>query len=156
MTENIAGYIATAQDRLRRLRNADINPSTQMYAALAQEAIANTLTAIAMILDGQESPAVPGLPKGYDIQTQQAPEGQHKWRYVVTGPLFAHASRYRWDTSEGALSAGITHARDQESHRAGYNTALADAAREAQALNEPVDITHRNSEARHAAYGNGG
>ena len=119
----IAGHIAAGQDCLRRLTRAGISPSTQMYASLTQESIAHTLTAIAMILDGQERPSVPGLPKGYDIQTQQAPEGQRKWRYVVTGPQFAYSSRYRWDTSEGALGAGLQHAREQEQHRSGLVTA---------------------------------
>jgi hypothetical protein len=108
-----------------------------MYASLAQEAIAHTLTAIAMILDGQERPAVPGLPRGYDIATQQAPDGQHKWRYVLTGPRLSCASRYRYDTSETALGAGIRHARDDASVPSGPPPLL-EAAREAQALNESL------------------
>jgi hypothetical protein len=119
----IADHIAAGQHELRRLSNAGINPGSQMYASLTQKSIAHTLTAIAMILDGQERPAIPGLPKGYDIQTQQAPEGQRKWRYAVAGPQFAYASRYRWDTSEGALAAGIVHCQEQERHRSGLVTA---------------------------------
>jgi hypothetical protein len=119
MAETIAEHIAAGQACLRRLANAGINPSTQMYDSLTKESIAHTLTAIALILDGQERPVVPGLPKGYDIATQQAPEGQRKWRYVVTGPQFSYSSRYRWDTSEGALGAGLQHAQEQERHRSG-------------------------------------
>lgn len=118
-TMTIAEHIAAGQRVLHRLTNANVSPSTQMYAALAQESIAHTLTAIAMILDGQERPAVPGLPKGYEIVTQQAPDGQRKWRYVLTGPQFSYASRYRWEVSETALGAGIGHAREQEQQRAG-------------------------------------
>lgn len=146
MTEmTTAEHIAIGQDNLSRLRRANISPSTQMYATMVQEAIAHALIAIARTLDGQERPAVPGLPKGYDIQTQQSPEGQRKWRYVVTGPQFSHASRYRWDTSEGALAAGIIHARDQERHRQSEAWTPLPAA--AQALSEPIHVTQNGDQA---------
>lgn len=138
-TTTIAGHLAAGQECLKRLRNANVSPSTQMYASLIQESIANTLIAIALILDGSERPAVPGLPKGYEIVTQQAPDGRRTWRYVLTGPQFSYASRYMWGSSETALTNGIQYAREQKRQRAGL-TPLLEAAREAEALNEPVHI----------------
>lgn len=135
----IAESIAAGERGLHRLGNAGIGPDTQMYASLVQESIAHTLIAIAKILDGQERPAVPGLPKGYEIVTQQAPEGRRKWRYVLAGPQFSYASRYRYDVSETALGAGIQYAREQEQQRSGL-APLLEAAREGQALNEPVRV----------------
>lgn len=118
-TMTIAEYIAAGQRVMRRLSNANVSPATPMYAALVQESTANTLIAIAMILDGQERPAVPGLPRGYEIITQQTGNGIQNWRYVLTGPQFAYSSRYRWGDSETALTAGIRHARENEQQRSG-------------------------------------
>lgn len=164
-----AQNMAEAQDILRRLSQNAIGPGTPMYANLAQRAIGHgllaatgVLTEILALMDAKQAPAVPGLPRGYDIATQQAPDGQRKWRYVVTGPQFSHASRHRYDTSEAALGAGITHAREQEQHRQGETwkpleeaareemariDPLLAAAREAQALNEPVHVTQNGGQA---------
>ena len=136
-------HIAEAREILGRLRpDGGIGPGTPMYGNLTQKAIGHALVAIAdtlaAILDRIEPAAIPGLPAGYDIQTQQTGNGIQNWRYVLAGPGFAFASRYRWGDSETALTAGIRHAREHEQqHQAGM-TPLLDAARETQALNEPV------------------
>ena len=125
-----ADNLAEAQRILDRLKQQPgIGPSTQMYQNLAQRAIGHgllaatgVLTEILALMDGKDRPAVPGLPKGYEILTQQAPDGQHKWRFVLFGPQqFSHASRHRYDTSEAALGTGIQHAQQNERHQSGQD-----------------------------------
>jgi hypothetical protein len=116
MTETTAGNVAEAQAILDRLRDRSIGPGTQLYQNLAQRAIAHAVLAAAGVL-GEilallDGPSIPGLPKGYEITTRQTGNGNRKWRYELTGPGMAYSSRYRYDTSETALSAGIRHARD--------------------------------------------
>lgn len=118
-----AENIAEAQRLLNTLRQGGIGPSTVMYQNLTQRAIGHGLVAVAdvlgEILGMMTAPAVPGLPRGYDVQTERTGNGHQNWRYVLTGPAFAFTSRYKWSAPETALLAGIRHAREQEERRAG-------------------------------------
>jgi len=156
MTGTPRDNLAEARDILGRLRpDSGIGPGTPMYGNLTQKAIGHALVAIgdtlAAILSQIEPAAIPGLPKGYYIQTQQTGNGIQNWRYVLTGPELAYSSRYRWGDSETALVAGIRHAREHEQQRGGLTLVpegrpvcdnrldpLLEAAREGQALNDPV------------------
>jgi len=112
-TVTIAQHITQAQADLRTLRSRA--PGEAAYHGLAQSAIAHVLTALAILLDGQERPAIPGLPRGYELDTQQAPDGRQTWRYILTGPdKREHASRYMWGSSETALANGIRAARHNQ------------------------------------------
>lgn len=108
-----AGYITQAERNLADQRNGNYPPSTQAYQGLTLSAIANTLTAIALMWFAQDqAPAIPGLPEGYRLDTHQDPDGDRKWGYVLTAPDgHAVTSRHLWGSSEGALSAGIQAAR---------------------------------------------
>jgi hypothetical protein len=124
MTGTPRDNITEAREILGRLRpDGGIGPGTPMYGNLTQKAIGHALVAIAdtlaAILDRIEPAAIPGLPRGYTIDTQQTGNGIQNWRYVLTGPGLAFASRYRWGDSETALTAGIRHAREHEQQHAG-------------------------------------
>lgn len=118
-TQTPRNHIAEAREILDKLRpDSGIGPGTPMFGHLAQRAIGIALLAISGTLDeilSRIEPAtVPGLPEGYEITTQQTGNGIRNWRYVLTGPEFSFASRYRWGDPETALVAGIRHARERE------------------------------------------
>jgi hypothetical protein len=122
MTDTPRSQVAEAREILGKLRpDSGIGPSTPMYGNLTQRAIGLTLLAISGTLDeilGRMEPAtIPGLPRGYTIDTQQTGNGNRNWRYTLTGPGFAFTSRYRWGDPETALTAGIRHARDHEQQK---------------------------------------
>lgn len=106
MSKTIADHIARAEEDLDRSRQH--REGAPAYAALVQSAIANALTAVALLLLGQEKPPIPGLPKGYELDTDQDPDGERKWAYTLTCPGGrAVTSRHLWGAYEGALGAGI-------------------------------------------------
>lgn len=164
MTGNAIPHITAARESLSRLHRTNISPGSQAYVALAQEATAHAQIAIWDVLDEilalLDRPAIPGLPKGYELTTEQTGNGDRRWRYTLAGPQFSYASRYRYEFSETALTAGLRHAREQEDRRAGQVHRVPDqatattcgcgadhqlppllaAAREAQVLNEPVHV----------------
>lgn len=87
-------------------------PGTETYRSLTLSAIAHTLAAIAFFLEPVPEPEVPGLPPGWKIGTRQAPDGERRWGYELTAPgTSPEPSRYRWGSSEAALTAGIRYAR---------------------------------------------
>jgi hypothetical protein len=144
MTGSPRDNLAEAREILGRLRpDSGIGAGTQMYGNLTQKAIGHALVAIgdtlAAILNRIEPAEIPGLPAGYEITTRQTGNGNRKWRYELAGPRMAYSSRYRYDTSETALTAGIRHARDDAAVPDGLPPLL-EAAREGQALNEPVHV----------------
>lgn len=52
--------------------------------------------------------SVPGMPEGWSIETRQNAGGNRKWGYALASPDGRmRLSHHRWDTSEGALTAGI-------------------------------------------------
>lgn len=108
-----AEHRAEAARALDLIRSGRFPPSTETYKNLALNAIANTLTAIAYFLEPAPVPEVPGLPPGWRIATDRDTKGDRLWGYTLTGPggRAALSNRHRWSTSEGALTAGILHAR---------------------------------------------
>ena len=101
-----------ALDAAAQLRRYDV--SAQAYGNTAQAGILHALVALGLLLNGQEkaAQAIPGLPEGYKVTTEQAGAGDRKWRSTVTSPDgVAWVSRYKWGDSETALISGIRQAR---------------------------------------------
>lgn len=111
-----------ARETLARLGR--INPDTALYQNLALSgvisaalSVTDVLEAILARIEAGAPPAIPGLPKGWEIDVQQTGNGNRHHRYVLTGPQFAYSSRYLWKRPEDALTAGIRHAQEQAAYR---------------------------------------
>ena len=113
-----AGHRAAAEKDLDTRRVSGYSPSNAAYGNLTLSAAVHVLIGIsegldilAAYLEPPPVPQVPGLPAGWQIATDQDPAGSRKWGYTLTPPGRPPLSnRHRWDTSEGALTAGIRHA----------------------------------------------
>lgn len=111
----IAEHIAEAESDLDALRQ--YAPDEAAYRGLALTAIAHALAAIGLTLDGQEkaAQAIPGLPEGYQLTTEQSAGNDRKWRYVlISRDGIAWVSRYKWDSSDTAFVGGLRAARQHD------------------------------------------
>lgn len=110
VTMTVPQLISRAQQHLDRLRH--LQPTQREFTGLAQAAIADTLTAIAITLNGGDSPAIPGLPGGWRLASHQSPVGSRLWAFGLTGPDGnAHDSKFMYGTPGAAVAAGIDRAR---------------------------------------------
>ena len=111
MTMTPADHRAQAEAALDRMRG--YAAGTTVYHGLVLSAIAHTLAAVAEYLEPPPVPQIPGLPAGWELDLHQAEAGERKWGYVLRGPDGReYVSRHRWDSSGGALVAGIQAAND--------------------------------------------
>lgn len=93
-------------------------PGTPAYTALTQSAIAHVLAAIAYYLEPPPAPEIPGLPPGWKLETRQSTDGDRLWGYILTSPAgIPDISRYRWGSSDTALTAGLSAARAAIGHQ---------------------------------------
>lgn len=117
MTSETTIAMTPAQLIDRALESADrlrhYQPSQREYSSLAQAAIADVLTALAITITGQDKPVIPGLPAGWHIEATQSMTGSRFWAYELTSPGgHRHTSPFQWKRPEGAMAAGIGYARE--------------------------------------------
>lgn len=94
-------------DRLRHLQ-----PGQREWSALAQAAIADTLSAIAIVMAEADRQIPTGMPEGWTIDTHQSQVRNRLWAYTLAGPDGArHDSRFQYASPGTALGAGIDKAR---------------------------------------------
>jgi hypothetical protein len=123
MTMTPEQHRAQAEASLDQMRS--LSAGSPAFHGLAQSAIAHVLAAVAAYLEPPPAPQLPGLPPGWEIETRQNRDGEHRWGYVLSGPGWpAFTSRFLWLRPEDALGAGIRRARDESQAAGDVLTAL--------------------------------
>lgn len=108
MTKQITALIEQAEKDLRASRSR--GPAEPAFHGMVVSALAHATTGLLILADAMlTKPQIPGLPAGYQVETDQSPADDRKWAYTFTRPDGSRlpSPRHQWDYPETALLAGI-------------------------------------------------